>query len=90
MESCTFFKTTFDIVLTKGQRVHNHLVYIIMDSCRYDSVMAASTPNMDRIGVAERRYSYASWTSPSHYAYLMGMTPHVSPAGVFASEVYKK
>ncbi len=60
-----------------------------MDSCRYDSVMAASTPNMDRIGMAERRYSYASWTSPSHYAYLMGMTPHVSPAGVFASEVYK-
>ena len=70
--------------------MHNHLVYIIMDSCRYDSVMAASTPNMDRIGMAERRYSYASWTSPSHYAYLMGMTPHVSPAGVFASEVYKK
>lgn len=69
--------------------MHNHLVYIIMDSCRYDSVVAASTPNMDRLGAVERRFSYASWTSPSHYAYLMGMTPHLSPTGVFASEVYK-
>jgi arylsulfatase A-like enzyme len=68
----------------------NHLIYIIMDSCRYDSYQAASTPNMDRLGLAERRYSYASWTSPSHYALLMGMVPHTSPRGVFASEVYKQ
>lgn len=67
----------------------NHLVYVIMDSCRYDSYEAASTPNMDRLGLAECRYSYASWTSPSHYALLMGMVPHTSPRGVFASEVYK-
>lgn len=69
--------------------MHNHLIYLIMDSCRYDSVVSASTPNMDRLGVPECRYSYASWTSPSHYAYLMGMVPHTSPPGVFASEVYK-
>ncbi len=68
----------------------NHLVYIIMDSCRYDSYKAAHTPNMDRLGQAEKRYSYASWTSPSHYTLLMGMIPHTSPQGVFASEVYKQ
>lgn len=68
----------------------NHFVYIIMDSCRYDSYHAASTPNMDKLGLAECRYSYASWTSPSHYAILMGMVPHTSPRGVFASEVYKQ
>lgn len=67
----------------------NHLLYIVMDSCRYDSCLQANTPNMDRLGAIERRYSYASWTSPSHYAMLMGMLPHVSPRGVFASEVYK-
>jgi hypothetical protein len=67
-----------------------NLVFIVMDSCRHDSFAQAKTPNMDRIGVGERRYSYASWTSPSHYTYLMGMTPHDSPQGVFASEVYKK
>ena len=68
----------------------NNLVFIIMDSCRYDSYLAAKRPNMDALGEGSRRYSYASWTSPSHYTYLMGMTPHDSPQGVFASEVYKK
>ncbi|KGF71535.1 metalloenzyme [Neosynechococcus sphagnicola sy1] len=68
----------------------NHFVYIIMDSCRYDSLQAAATPNMDRLGLVERRYSYASWTSPSHYVMLMGLVPHLSPQGVFASEVYKQ
>ncbi|MBF0373766.1 MAG: sulfatase-like hydrolase/transferase [Alphaproteobacteria bacterium] len=68
----------------------NNLVFIVMDSCRWDSVARAKTPNMDRIGKAERRFSYASWTSPSHQTLLMGQMPHTSPRGVFASEVYKK
>lgn len=67
----------------------NHIVFIVMDSCRFDSFVAASTPNIDRIGKTEKRYSYASWTAPSHYAYTMGMMPHTSPQHVFASEVYK-
>src|SRR3546814_14325837 len=66
------------------------LVVIIMDSCRCDIFRAAKTPPMDRIGEGSRRYAYASWTSPSHYTYLMGMIPHESPRNVFASEVYKK
>lgn len=67
----------------------NHIVFIVMDSCRYDSFTAANTPNIDRLGQAERRYSYASWTGPSHHAFAMGMLPHTSPKDVFASEVYK-
>ena len=69
---------------------NNHIVFIVMDSCRYDSFMAAGTPNIDRLGDAEKRYSYASWTAPSHYAFTMGMLPHSSPKDVFASEVYKE
>src|SRR5580692_411826 len=68
----------------------NHIVFIVMDSCRYDGFMAAKTPNIDRIGEAQRRYSYASWTAPSHHAFAMGMLPHASPKNVFASEVYKE
>lgn len=67
----------------------NHVVSIFMDSCRYDSFVAAKTPNIDRLGAVDRRYSYASWTAPSHYAFTMGMLPHQSPTNVFASEVYK-
>ncbi|MGD9547918.1 MAG: sulfatase-like hydrolase/transferase [Candidatus Krumholzibacteriia bacterium] len=67
----------------------NNVVFIVFDSCRWDAFQAARTPNLDRIGKAERRYSYASWTSPSHYTFLMGMVPHQSPKGVFASNVYR-
>jgi arylsulfatase A-like enzyme len=68
----------------------NHIVFIVMDSCRYDGYVAAKTPNMDRVGKVELRYSYASWTAPSHHAFAMGMLPHASPKNVFASEVYKE
>lgn len=37
----------------------------------------------------ERRWSYASWTSPSHYNLLIGLLPHSSPKHVYASEYYK-
>ena len=70
--------------------MYNHIVFIVMDSCRFDTFVAAATPNIDRFGQVEKRYSYASWTAPSHYAFTMGMLPHVSPKKVFASEVYKE
>ena len=33
----------------------NHFIYIVMDSCRYDSYVRAKTPNIDRLGEVERR-----------------------------------
>lgn len=68
----------------------NNVVWIVLDSCRFDSFIAAKTPNISKIGEVEKRYSYASWTVPSHTVYLMGVAPHQNPKGVFASEVYKK
>ena len=67
-----------------------HLVFMVLDSCRYDSFVQAHKPHFDQFGVAEQRWSYASWTAPSHYSYLMGLVPHQSPQGVYASEVYKQ
>lgn len=68
----------------------NNLVFIVFDSCRYDSFAGAKTPNIDRLGKAAQRYSYASWTVPSHHVYMMGISPHSNPTKVFANEVYKK
>lgn len=45
---------------------------------------------MDRIAEGELRYSYASWTAPSHQSIFMGQVAHKSPTRVLASEVYKK
>jgi len=66
------------------------LIYIIMDSCRFDSWTRARTPNMDRLGEGHQRYSYASWTAPSHHSIFMGQVAHSSPTRILASEVYKK
>jgi arylsulfatase A-like enzyme len=68
----------------------NHLVFVVLDSLRYDSWLAASTPNLDRLGPVEQRWSYASWTAPSHYNLLSGLLPHQSPPHVYASDQYKE
>ena len=67
-----------------------NLVMIVFDSCRYDTYLEAKTPFMSRLGDVERCYSFASWTVPSHHVLMMGISPHKSPRGVFASEVYKE
>ena len=67
-----------------------NLVVITLDSCRYDSWLAASPKTLALLGDVERRWAYASWTAPSHYNLLSGLMPHTSPPHVFASEIYKE
>jgi hypothetical protein len=68
----------------------NHLVVVVLDSLRYDSWVAASPAALSRIGDLHRRWSYASWTAPSHHNLMMGLLPHDSPPHVLASDHYKK
>jgi hypothetical protein len=71
-------------------RAKNNYVVVVLDSCRYDSFVAAAPRTLARLGTGERRWSYASWTAPSHYNLLMGLLPHSSPQQVYASEYYKR
>src|SRR3954453_19862525 len=66
------------------------LVIVILDSLRYDSWLEAGPANLGQLGQVERRFSYASWTAPSHYNLLMGLLPHTSPPEVYGSGYYKK
>ena len=68
----------------------NNYIQIIFDSCRYDSFVEARPKTIRKLGKLEQRWSYASWTAPSHYNLLSGLLPHSSPARVFASEYYKQ
>jgi hypothetical protein len=68
----------------------NNYVLVVLDSCRYDSFIKARPKALRKLGQVERRWSYASWTAPSHYNLLMGLMPHLSPTHVFASEYYKR
>lgn len=68
----------------------NNYIIVIFDSCRYDSFVRARPKNIRKLGKLEHRWSYASWTAPSHYNLLMGLLPHTSPQHVFASDYYKR
>ncbi|HEY1523452.1 MAG TPA: sulfatase-like hydrolase/transferase [Solirubrobacteraceae bacterium] len=67
-----------------------NLVFVVLDSLRYDSWLAAEPSTLATLGAVQRRWSYASWTAPSHYNLLMGLLPHSSPPEVYASEYYKQ
>ena len=67
-----------------------HLVVVVLDSLRYDTWIEAAPNALAQLGEVERRWSYASWTAPSHYNLLMGLLPHTSPPEVYASEYYKR
>ena len=68
----------------------NNFVVITLDSCRFDTFMAAEPRTILKLGPVEKRWSYASWTGPSHYNLLTGLLPHTSPPNVYASEYYKE
>jgi hypothetical protein len=76
--------------MPKAQKAKpNNYVLVVFDSCRYDSFTAAKPKTIKKLGKVEKRWSYASWTSPSHYNLLIGLMPHTSPKHVYASEYYK-
>lgn len=68
----------------------NNYVLIVFDSCRYDLFLEARPKVMKQLGRIQKRWAYASWTAPSHYNLLMGLMPHSSPKGVFASDYYQR
>jgi hypothetical protein len=73
-------------------KAENNFIVITLDSCRYDSFMAAAPKIIPKLsgGKIEKRYTYASWTAPSHYNLLTGLLPHSTPPNVYASEYYKE
>jgi hypothetical protein len=71
-------------------RGENHFLVVTLDSCRFDTFMQAEPKTILKLGKPEKRYTYASWTAPSHYNLLTGLMPHTSPPNVYASEYYKE
>jgi hypothetical protein len=67
-----------------------NLMLIVLDSLRYDAWIAAEPKNLGRLGEVERRYSYATWTAPSHYSMLMNLLPHtMMTTDMTTSEYYR-
>jgi hypothetical protein len=68
----------------------NNYILVVLDSCRYDTFIKARPRTLRKLGKVEKRWSYASWTAPSHYNLLMGLMPHTSPKHVYASDYYQR
>lgn len=52
-----------------------NILVVVLDSTRYDTYEVANTPNMDAISKPRRVHSFACWTIPSIFGYLMGFPP---------------
>lgn len=68
----------------------NNYIIVVFDSCRYDSLIAARPKHIRRLGKIEKRWSYATWTGPSHFNLLTGLMPHSNPRKVYAAEYYRR
>jgi hypothetical protein len=65
------------------------VAFVVLDSLRWDSFELASKPILDRWApIQAKRFSYASWTQPSHCCLLSGLLPHRSPTGQLAAATY--
>lgn len=67
-----------------------NVVLITLDSLRYDSWIAAAPKNLSRLGEVQKRYSYATWTPPSHFNLLMGLFPHPIPSHITKAAYVKQ
>ncbi|MFZ0667335.1 MAG: hypothetical protein WAM97_16395 [Acidimicrobiales bacterium] len=54
------------------------ILFVTLDSCRYDTFATAKTPNFDRVGELHRAMAPGSFTFSSHSAMFMGHTPGVA------------
>jgi len=66
-----------------------NVVLVTLDSLRYDTWLAAAPKNLNRLGEVEKRYSYATWTPPSHLNLLMGLFPHPIPSHITKADYVK-
>jgi hypothetical protein len=69
---------------TNGKTVDSHassqthpgsILFITLDSCRFDTMMAASAPNIKAVGSVNKVFAPGSLTYTSHAAMFMGFTP---------------
>lgn len=54
------------------------VLFISLDSCRYDTACAVPTPALDAVGPLHRAQSPSHFTYGSHAAFWMGFTPGVA------------
>lgn len=78
INSYNFNKVT-EIKEKKLFQTHEDLNYVLitLDSCRYDSLIKASTPHLDKLGKIYSAWTPATYTLPAHISFFTGILPMV-------------
>lgn len=50
---------------------------ITVDSCRYDTALAANTPNLEKVGPLRKAETSGSYTYPAHHSFFIGDLPRI-------------
>jgi membrane-anchored protein YejM (alkaline phosphatase superfamily) len=66
-----------DIDLTQFHDDMN-VILITFDSCRFDSMKRAHTPNLDRYGEIYSAWTHGTYTLPAHISFFTGIFPMVN------------
>ena len=54
------------------------ILFVTLDSCRYDTFLAADAPNLKAIGPLHRAHSPSHFTYGAHAAFFAGFTPGIA------------
>ena len=60
---------------------HNqmNIMWLVFDSCRYDSLVEAATPYLDKQGKIYKAFTPGTYTLPAHISFFTGILPLVNP-----------
>jgi len=54
-----------------------NVVFVVVDSCRYDTAMRAHTPFLCELSILRRAEAPATYTLPSHISFFSGILPNL-------------
>jgi hypothetical protein len=63
------------MTVTEVPPFRRDVLFVTLDSCRYDTFAAARAPNLKGLGPLHRAYSPSHFTYGAHAAFFMGFTP---------------
>ncbi len=66
------------------------ILFVTLDSCRYDTFSAANAPNLKKVGTLRRAHAPGSFTFSSHSAMFVGYTPGVEDPEPYANPRYAR
>jgi membrane-anchored protein YejM (alkaline phosphatase superfamily) len=64
--------------MTPRRQHRSSVLFITLDSCRYDTFLSANAPNLKAVGELHRAMAPGNFTYSSHAAMFMGFTPGVA------------